>query len=40
MMETSIVAFIVLWTILIVKAIIFTLNVRDNHPNNKIKHRR
>lgn len=35
-METSIVAFILIWTILIIKSIQFTRRVKDNHPNNKI----
>lgn len=35
-METSIVAFILLWSLLIIVSLRFALNVRDNHPNNKI----
>ena len=36
-METSIVLFILLWTILIIKALQFSLNNKNNHPNNKIR---
>ena len=35
-METNIVAFILIWSLLIIKAIQFGKNVKDNHPNNKI----
>lgn len=35
-METNIVAFILIWALLIIKAIQFSLRVRDNHPNNLI----
>lgn len=35
-MQTDIVAFIILISLLFIKSIQFTLRVRDNHPNNKI----
>lgn len=33
-MQTDLVIFILLWTLLIIKSVQFTLRVKDNHPNN------
>ena len=35
-METNLMAFILIWILLIIKAIQFSLRVRYNHPNNLI----
>lgn len=35
-MENNLMAIILIVTLLIIKATQFTLNVRDNHPNNLI----
>jgi hypothetical protein len=39
-MNDGAVLFFLIWSILILKGIRFTLGVRYRHPNNQIKHRR